>query len=357
MLAGAVNAQTVRIGQSLPLTGPLATYAQEKREGAQLAIDAANASGGIGGRRLELLTLDDGYLAGRAVANTRELEQRGVVALLGYLGVPAVEACLPLFGELKVPIVGLGSGSATIRTPFRRYVFPVRASYDSEAAKLVRHLRTIGVQRVAIVHHPDAFGDSGLAAYRKALADGGLSPTGVFSIDRQGDPAQSVAASLHALAPEAVLTFLTAKPAGALLKRYREGGAGGATFYSASIVAANQLSEAAGTAARGFTITQVPPVPALAKLAIVRDYLVIQARKGPDQRPSLYGIEAYIEARVLIEGLRRASGADRESLVRALETMTNFDLGGYPLNYTPARRDGSGYVDITVIDASGALRS
>ena len=67
-------------------------------------------------------------------------------------------------------------------------------------------------------------------------------------------------------------------------------------------------------------------------------------------------IEAYVTAKVMVEAIRR-TGKDltREKLVQTLEGMSNFDLGGYRVNFSPNDRSGSKFVDLTVIGSGGRV--
>jgi ABC-type branched-subunit amino acid transport system substrate-binding protein len=345
----------ILVGQSVALSGPLSLYGREKADGVKLAFDAVNAQGGIRGRKVELVVLDDGYDPKRTVQNTRDLASRHQVqALVGYLGVPTIEASLPVFEELKVPVVGLTSGSSSLRMPHRRYVFPVRAPYTAEASHIVRHLQTIGVSRVAIAHHDDSFGEMGASAYQSALKAAGLAAAQTVNVDRGGTDAAPAAAVLDRARPQAVLLFLQANAAAELVKAYRRQG-GGASFYSASIVAANQLITAGGSAVTGMAISQVVPLPSEGTLALTRHYRRL-VEASPGARASLYGLEGFVEASLLIEALKRAPGATSPDIVRALEGLGGFDIGGYPLRYGPGDRTGSSYIDMTVVSGGGVLR-
>ncbi|MDA0190379.1 MAG: ABC transporter substrate-binding protein, partial [Proteobacteria bacterium] len=97
-----VTDKALLIGQSAALTGPAQALGQEMRLGAQLYFDQVNASGGIHGRKLQLISLDDGYEPERAAANTRKLiDEDKVLALFAYVGTPTSAAALPLFSEAR----------------------------------------------------------------------------------------------------------------------------------------------------------------------------------------------------------------------------------------------------------------
>jgi branched-chain amino acid transport system substrate-binding protein len=356
-LSLAATAEPIRIGQSLPLTGPLAAYAKEKLDGATAAVAAINVVGGIRGRSLQLISLDDAYLPKNAVANTRALvAQHRVVALTGYLGVSTIDACLPIFEALRIPVIGLTSGSPTLRQPVRRFVFPVRAPYALEIKKLVLYLKTLGIERVALVSQGGPLGDMGAQAYRQALTAHSITLSASFTLDQKGASAGQIAASLHRTAPQAIVTFITSKPTGELLIAYKALG-GTASVYGTSIVGANQLIEAGNIPVNGLILSQVVPRPNHIEIPIVREYFrALGAMAGDPIKPSMYGLEAFIEIQILAAGLKRASGLAAEDIVNGLERLGKFDIGGYLIEYGPGDRTGSPFTDLSIVSSNGKIR-
>ena len=166
-----VSDKEILIGQSAALSGPAKELGTEMRSGAQLYFDQVNAGGGVNGRKIRMISLDDGYEPERAAANTRKLiEEEKVLALFGYVGTPTSLAALPVFTEAKVPFVGAFTGAQALREPFNRYVFNVRASYFDETEKIVEQLSTTALKRIAVFYQNDAYGKAGLAGVERANA-------------------------------------------------------------------------------------------------------------------------------------------------------------------------------------------
>ena len=173
---------TVLLGQSAPLSGPSARLGEDYRAGALAWFEEVNRRGGVHGRSIRLLSLDDGYEPERTVRNTRRLiEDDRAFALFGYVGTPTVKASLPLVEREGIPLVAPLTGASLLRTPRRPMVFNLRASYRSEIDRMVDHLVRAGRHRIAVVHQDDAFGDDGLAAAGQALARHGLKPVATAS--------------------------------------------------------------------------------------------------------------------------------------------------------------------------------
>jgi len=165
-MSGAVRAD-IKIGQTAAFTGPGAASVQETTEGARLYFDAVNAQGGIKGQRIELISLDDKYEPRLSAANAKTLIDQGVVALFLSRGTAPSQAVLPLLAEYKLPLVAPSTGAMALHEPVNSYVFNLRASFQREAERAVKHLASIGVRRLTIVQVNDDFGnDAGIGALR-----------------------------------------------------------------------------------------------------------------------------------------------------------------------------------------------
>jgi len=347
-------AADIVIGRTLPLSGPIGAYGKAKMEGADLLINAVNAKGGIQGRKLVVVTLDDRYDPEQAVANVRALDgERKALVLLNALGVPAIAKLLPLLEELKLPGVGFSSGLAAVREPARRYVFPVRAGYREEAEHTVRQLRAIGFDRVAMVEQDDLFGKSVADAYRAAMQANGMRLSGLTKVLRDRPDVASAVATLNKAQPQAVLLALNALPAAAVVKAYREAGGAGA-LYAMSVTDATQMAGLAGERARGMAFSQIVPLPTSGSRRVVRDYL--ELAQMAKHAPSFYGLEGYVEARILVEALGKLTlPPTREAVVDMLGSFNRLDLGGFEVTYGSTARQGARFVEMVIIGPNGKL--
>ncbi len=347
-------ADTIVVARSLTLSGPLKAYGEAKRDGGDAYIAKINAAGGINGKKIELVTLDDGYLPANIVANLKKLAaENQPVAFLGIFGVPTSAAALPVLAELQIPAVGLTSGTEAIRKPFNRYAFPVRASYADEARKLVSHANTIGINKVSVIYMDNPFG----AGLNTALADaakvGGLSVTSL-KIDVSGANAAAVAAQATAGQPQAIFLASLSAVAAQTFAELKKAGYRG-SMYGFSPLDTTVFTKLVGGEAKGLGISQVFPIPNGVRLKVVSEYVNDVKTLGRGA-PSFYGIEAYVEAKVLVEGLRRAGAKPTPAaLVKSLESMKEYDVGGFYVSYTPETRTGSTFVEITVVNSQGEV--
>src|SRR5574343_1173140 len=175
----------IRLGQSLPLSGPLAELGSEYRDGMLAYFNALNAKGGINGRRIELVTLDDGYVVERSGENARKLlDQEDVLAFLGMFGSANYGALLPLINERAIPSLAPYTGSDELRAQKPPTTFWLRASYGVDTEKIIDQLTTLGVNKIAVFYQDDAFGKSGLAGVEKALEKRKLKVLASASFDK-----------------------------------------------------------------------------------------------------------------------------------------------------------------------------
>jgi ABC-type branched-subunit amino acid transport system substrate-binding protein len=350
---------TITLGMSAPFSGPNGAYGLDMRQTIQAYFEQLNKAGGINGRKLELVALDDGYETERTLANTQTLlKEKNAFALLAYYGsTPTTEAMNKVFGPAKVPLVGTISGASSLRDPLStnpnaRFMFNVRASYADETEAIVNQLVSLGLKSIAVFYQNDGFGKSGLDGVSAALKKHNLTPSAVSTIERNSvDISKSIEPIVKAN-PQAVIMVTLYKPTAAFVKAMKKAGQN-PMFMTLSPVGTEQLVQELGAEARGIGISQVVPYPWNDVVPVVREYQKLTPKPGSY---SYYGMEGYLMARTMVEGLRRA-GKDltRDKLVSALEGMSNVDFGGYRVNYTGTAHLGSRFVELTVVGPGGKV--
>lgn len=349
------TSDAIRIGRVLPHSVPaFAAMAQQRAQGADACVAHINASGGIHGRRIVVLDRDDGYDAVRAARETRSLlTQDHVFALLGAFGTPTVPAVIEVAESVGVPLVGAASIANDARQPPRRWVFPVRVSAALEAAATVRHQTTLGAQRFVLLTSREAYGPSGATAYASALRQAGLTFKELaFGAD---DDAKQVVAQLLQARPEVIFISVLPRPFASVLRAYRERG-GAARIFGLSVIRVEDLRAELGPQASGIGLSQPVPAPNSPTSALAAEYRAHLSRLDPAALPSFHGLEGYLEARVLVEGLRRAGPrATREQLVRALESFRPLELGGLLVRYGPGDRTGSTFSELVMLGSGTSI--
>ncbi len=348
-----VSETEIVIGQFAATTGPAAQLGLRMQMGMQSYFKGINAQGGVNGRGIKLVTRDDGYEPEKAAAAVKALiSEDKVFALAGSVGTPTGLAALPILTEERVPLVGMVTGAQALREPFNRQIFHVRASYFDETERIVQHLLTLGVKKIAVFYQNDAYGKAGLEGVTRALARRQLAPVAVGTVERNStDVAKSMETILKAQ-PEAVVQISAYKSCAAFIKLARAGGYGG-QFFNVSFVGSKALADELGEAGRGVVISQVVPFPFAGNSAVVRDYQQRMTEAGQKEF-DFSSFEGYLTARVLVEGLRRAGrNLSRDGLIAGLESMRDVNFGGFTVNYSAKDHQGSSFTDLTLIGREG----
>jgi branched-chain amino acid transport system substrate-binding protein len=335
-------------GQSAPLSGAAAQLGVDFNFGANLHFYEVNRSGGILGRKIELRILDDRYEPERTIENTRRLiKDDKVFALFGFVGSSTSQAALPMATENGVPFIGAFTGSESLRAPFNPYVFNIRAGYFDETEAIVRHLSTLGLQRIAVFHEDDPNGQAALLGVERALKSRGLTLVASGSVERNGIDVAKAVRTISTSKPQAVV-MMSAYGGSVSFIREMQKMDSPPWLWNVSFVGSQVLVRELEQRGQGVQISQVVPFPWNTNNPLVRSYQKVLAEvKGA---PGFGSLEGYIAAKVAAEGLRRAGrNPTREGFIKALETMQPYDMGGYTVRFSPQNHNGSTYVDLTMI--------
>lgn len=347
-----VSADEVRVGMVNALSGPAAGIGAGMQAGAQAYFAKINADGGVHGRRITLVSRDDGYEPARSATATRELIESGnVFALFGYVGTPTSRAALPLVLGAKVPYLFPLSGAEVLRTPVHKWVFNVRASYFDETEEMVKRMtEDLGIRQVALLMQDDSFGESVKSGLVGALHKRGLTLQGEARIQRNSLAISEAVDGLKAQQPQAIFFVGTYKQLAAAIQRAKAQGLT-ARFFTVSFIGTDNFIAEAGEAGNGVYITQVMPPPQDRSRAVIKDYLA-------DVRPADIGyasLEGYIDARVFVQALHNAGPQPtRERLVTALRAL-RMDLGGFEVAFSATSHQGSAAVFLTRVQAGQAV--
>jgi branched-chain amino acid transport system substrate-binding protein len=350
-LAQGMAKDTIVIGQSAALSGSQAEFGKDIRDGALAYFDMLNQQGGMNGRRIQLISLDDGGNEARAKENTNVLvNEHKAVALFGYISRPSSIAGAKVASDAKVAFLAPFSGTPALYR-FDPYVFTVRASYDDELAGMVQQLVATGHKRIGFAYLNDAR-QVNVPLVEKLLADHGLKPTVLIGLDRTSGEVGSQAKELATSNPEVLLALANNLPLTALTREARK--LGNVTpFWIVSFVDSKQMVKDLGPMAQGQVFAQVVPLPTKRNLRIVKDYQRDYLARFPGAQFTFTSLEGYIAARTLAEGLKRTGAQpSRERLVRALETV-KMDIGDFWIDFTDRNHNGSRFVDLTIVNKDG----
>ncbi|HET7764151.1 MAG TPA: ABC transporter substrate-binding protein [Burkholderiales bacterium] len=344
---------TILIGQSSPFSGSNKELGDDIREGLQAYFKQINEAGGIHGRTIELISLDDANDAKRSGENARILiEQRGVLALIGFASATLSLPALPYVEKGKLAFVGPFTGADPMRA-FRRNVYNIRASYADELEKIVDFYTTTGMKKFSVIHYDDAVGKENLAAVEAALTRRGLKPASIGSLKRNQTDLGAAVSDVVKAAPDVVIATTLYKTTSDFIKGARQAGAG-SQFASTSFVGATALATELGDQGAGVVVAQVVPPYSRTSVAVVREYQAAIEKSLGKKDFSFTSLESYIGAKVLAEGIRRAgANPTREGVMKALDSMQSFNVGGYVVDFSPTNHNGSKFVELTAISKAG----
>jgi serine/threonine protein kinase/ABC-type branched-subunit amino acid transport system substrate-binding protein len=363
-----VSDERILFGMTGPFTGSTAELGRHLEAGIRTCFRRVNDEGGIAGRQLELVALDDGYEPDRALANMQRLdEEYKVFACIGNVGTPTAQVTLPYALKRKMLLFGAFSGGDLLRrVPPDRHVFNYRPSLEEETAAAVNYLirrKKVRPDRIAVFSQDDEYGAAGFRGVEKALRRHGLAPEQIVHVRYPRNTVRIEAAEKEILSRrqiEAVVLVATYKPAARFIRQIRRTGRQmlfTSTAFSDAAALADELRGAAPEFMEGVSVTQtVPPVDSHASLVLT--YREQLRRYAPSEAPTAVSLEGYIAAAILCEGLRRA-GADltTETLVEALESIRDLDLGlGPRINFGPSEHQAIHKVWGLVLDRSGRYR-
>ena len=377
--APGVTATEIRVGMSAAFKGTAGGLGTELYRGAQACYAEINARGGIHGRAITVVALDDGYEPTPCIGNTvRLIEKEGVFFLSNYVGTPTLTRALPVikrYADRDVILVGNFTGAQPQREePYAEHVFNIRASYRQEMAALVEQFWRLGLRRFGVYYQIDAYGRSGTDGVARALAQRGARIAAEATYARgakfQDDMGPAVKA-LRQAGVDVVLCTGAYQGCGAFVRTARDLDwnvpISNVSFVGADAMLGLLLQHAKVTG-RDYTLalvnSQVVPSYDDTSLPAVAEYRALMIKHAPQvpealrdgkytpQPLSFISLEGFINAKVVVEALGRAGARPtRAALRQGLESMKNVDLGvGAPLTFGPDRHQGLGSVYFTRVE-------
>lgn len=350
----------VIFGQSAAFSGPASQLGIGMNLGITAAFTEANRNGGVHGRLLELLPLDDTYEPELAIANTtRLIEEEQVFALIGAVGTPTSRSATPVAAAAGVPYIAPFTGAAFLRNAGNLpNVINMRASYSQETEEMVERLTTdLGLERIAVMHQEDSFGRAGLNGALAALAKRGMEPAAIGLYLRNTTAVKTGLLELEQGDPEGVILVGAYRPLAELIAWARRIGKDW-KFINISFVGSNALADELRRLdpdkGAGVFVTQVVPFPHDDTIPVVAAYHQALAEYDPEAGPGFVSLEGYLAGRLAIAGLERCgANLNRECFLAGLRSSEPIDLDGFKLYYGADDNQGSDTVFLTMIDAEG----
>lgn len=356
--ATGVTEDRIVFGQSAAFSGPAAELGTHMRLGIRAAFAEANRAGGVHGRRLELVSLDDAYEPETAVVNTQRLiGEHQVFALIGAVGTPTSRSAAPVAAAAGIPYVAPFTGAAFLRDAGFGNVINLRASYGQETEEMVERLmRDLGIGRISVMYQDDSFGRAGYRGVRAALERRGMEPVSTGVYPRNTTAVKTGLLDIRKTNPGAVILVGAYQPVAAFIKWARHTGFD-PVFVTISFVGSNALVNELGKGGAGVIVTQVVPFPTGEAPRVVGSYARALASHDAYAAPGFVSFEGYLAGRLAIAALERCEKeVTRSAFLDVLRTAEPIDLDGFELRYGEDDNQGSDVVFLTMIDASGHYR-
>jgi ABC-type branched-subunit amino acid transport system substrate-binding protein len=358
-LAAPANAQQeIVIGHVAGYTGPVTKDATEMGAGAQVYFEAVNAKGGVLGKKLRILVVDDHFKPEETSQLILSLNGK-VSALLPTVGSAQMERVLKdgVFDKVNLPLVGTIPATESFRTPLNRNIFHFRAGDVDQLEKMIDLLSSIGQTKIGVLATNNPNGEQVIAYMNASLGKRNLKLAAVqkYDIGPKIDFVPMVAE--FAKAPPDVVILVGPPFATAAFIKEAKGSGLGTSLYGLSYTDFKLVGKVAGgELARGVAIAQVLPNPANRTMPLVREF-----RENFDKYskvegvPSHFNLEGYIAAKLIVEAIRRSKNSTADGVRRGLEMLNDYDMGGYLVDFSPTKHTGSTFVDLSMISRSGEL--
>lgn len=348
-----VSATAIDIGRVIALDGPAGAKGREQEQALQAYFSAINKAGGIHGRKIVLHTTNADLRSAEALHGIYAAQRPFAFFLFG--GTVGSALAMQYGDAQKIPLIAPNSGADVFHQPLQRHVFNTRARYQDEVLAAMRHFVTLDQRRVALLHVDDAFGRDAAQGYREGLRHSRVQSVyeGSFSADKP-DFAPALRALVQA-APHAVICVGSSKRVAEFITLAKQKRIG-ATYMTLSNNSSAGFVRELGDNKRGVIVSQIAPPADLQAKLVSRELRALLA-SSPQAEVSYAAMEAYIAAKVLVEGLRRAGPKlTREGLIQALESMRKLDLGGIEIDFSPTKHNGSSYVELSILSEDGKFR-
>src|SRR5215470_5105092 len=354
-----VTTDAIVLGQAAVLSGPAAALGQGMKTGMQAAFEEINKKGGIHGRKLKLVSVDDGYEPEKSIVATKKLiEEDKVFALIGAVGTPTSAATQPIATAAKIPFVGAFTGAGFLRDAKLDNVINVRASYDAETEAWVRHLtEDLKIKKIAIFFQDDAFGRAGLSGLKKAMDKRNLSIVAEGTYERNTLAVKTALLNIKREDPEAVVMVGAYRPCAEFIKLSHKINFD-PVFVNISFVGASALAKELGEDGKGVIVTQVVPFPWDSSIKVIADYHAALKASGEKAEPEFVSLEGYLVGRLAIAALEKAGpNPTREGFLKAIKDTGKFDFGGLTMTFGPNDNEGLDQVFMTVVQADGKFKA
>jgi len=341
--ASAAEVEPLRVGALLAVTGPAAFLGAPEARTLEMLVEALNAKGGVGGRKVELLVKDTGGSPEKAISFAKQLiEEHGVFAIIGPATSGESIAVKQIAQEARTLLLSCAAAEV-ITTPVLPYVFKV-APKDSYAAEMIfRQMQKMGVKRVGLLSSNTGFGKAGKEQVEKLAPAHGIEIAASEVYDKAATDLTAEVTKLKAAGVQAILNWSIEPAQAIVIKNARQIGLTVPIFQSHGF-ANVQYAKAAGAAGEGVMFPASRVVVAETLAAADRQRPVVQAYKQAyearyKEDVSTFGGHAHDALGILVRAVGEA-GLDREKVRKAIEGMQGYVGTAGVFNFSPTDHNG-----------------
>ncbi|UJX41502.1 ABC transporter substrate-binding protein [Desulfovibrio sp. JY] len=339
-------ADPVRLGAVLSVTGPASFLGEPEKNTIQMEVDKINAAGGVLGRPLEVVILDDETGVNKAVlATDRLLKKERVSAILGPTTSGNSLAVMGKAAAAKVPLISC-SAAEKITKPVNPYSFKVAPSDRLAVARILAHAKKQGYKKLAILTVSDGFGQAGREVLKELVPADGFE---LVADEVFGPKDTDMTAQLTKIAgasPDAIICWGT-NPGPAVVAKNRVQLGIKTPLYMSHGVASKKFIELAGEAAEGILLPagKITVAEKLPDADPEKAQLVAYAKAYEEKYHapvSTFGGHGYDSLHLAVKAIE-AAGSDKPQAIRdALEKTKNFPGIGGIFTYSPTDHAGLG---------------
>ena len=340
-----ISKDEILIGTIQDLSGPLAGYGKQARNGMLLAVEEVNEQGGINGRKIKLLVEDAGYDPKRAMlAATKLVQQDKIFMMVGHIGTAQNNAAMPILFEKEVINFFPLTAAREMYEPFHRLKFSTVTTYHEQILtalpKLIRHKQ---VSKVCALYQDDEFGLEVLRGAQDALKYVQMPLTDKTSFKRGATDFSSQVAKMQASGCELVVLGTIIRETVGTMATARKMGYN-PIFLASSAAYSELIHKLGGKVTEGLYATMTGQIPyADDPSPLVRRWFNKYTTKF-NEDPSSMSVFGYTTITVFAQAMRDAGPRPNTSkFIRAMEAVKYpADIfGNPPLRFTPTKRLGS----------------
>lgn len=342
--AQGVDSKSVKVGTLGPVSGPLAIVGIPMLHGMQSYFDMVNDAGGVNGRKIELISKDDGFRADLAIQKSEELvEDDGVFSIVGQLGTPGCLATISYFKEIGIPCVYQGSGMSKYSTIKKNY-FPVQPNYHFEGGLMANYaINTLKAKKIVVLYENADIGKEGLQGIKDGLAKlrKGACLRAAISYNPTELDFSTHVRTIALAKPDIIIMYGNIKPCAGIALEVKKQGLKAQLMGSYIVADVSAFALAKDAWNNVITLAWVPDITDSSNVG-AKKFVDTFLKYFPKETPNAYAVAGWVAAEVFTEGLKRCGNdLSWSNYIASMEKFNNWsgDIAT-GITYTKLKRNG-----------------